>query len=101
MYNSIWTGLYRATLTICILIIWYYTLVAHTSEYDDNYGSVIFALTISTIMILTMIILWLVRREIIAGCKIISLLFIITSSPISIIVSIALYQFFIGQYFKV
>jgi hypothetical protein len=97
----IWKYIYQVTLLVGILIIWTHTIWAHTSEYDSNYGEIIFAFIVSLILLVLMVILWFVKRSIIVESRFVSLLFIVTSSPVSIAVFIAIDEWLVGQYFKV
>ena len=91
---------YSVILLLSITFIWYLMFLAKYEEYDTNYGLAIDAFVMSFVLLLLIVILWFTKRETIKSNKIITILTFITSSPISIILFIIIYNTFIGRYFK-
>jgi hypothetical protein len=91
---------YRMTLIFTIITIWILTIAAKFSEYDENYGLIINALLISLIAFIAILVSYVKRKTDVIKEKYITFTYLITSSPLSIILFIALYIKFIGQYFK-
>ncbi len=93
--------IYRTTIILLIAIIWLHTYWAHQDEYDENYGDFIYGLLISTIASIVIAILWLKRKDFVRESKGITLLFYLTSSPLSIVLFINTFVEITGQlYFK-
>ncbi len=91
---------YPFVLIIGMTIIWSLMIVAKFSQYDTNYVYFALALLISFLITAFIIGVWLYKPEIYKKCEIFTYSFIITSSPISLILFINLYVEVVGQYFK-
>jgi hypothetical protein len=100
MISMNWNKIYRIFLVVGLVAIWALMLIAKYEEYDVNYGLAINAFLISLAITLIIIILWFRRKLIIKRSSVLTMIFLITSSPLSLFVFIELYGKFIGQYFK-
>lgn len=92
--------IYKGLLIIAAIVIWSLLIMAKLAEYDMNYGFFIFALIASIIMSIFIIGVGFARKQIIKSSMYSTILFLITSSPISLFVFVWLYQDYIGQYMK-
>ena len=93
-------NVYKVSIVMIILITWLLMYTAHISEYDVNYGYFIYSMLISTLTIMGIVVLWFKRRIIIKENSLVTICFLTTASPVSILIFIELYQTLIGRYFK-
>jgi len=73
---------------------------AKFAKYDNNYGYAIFALLASIFMTFSVVIIWLVNRQTVKSSMALTILFLITSSPISLFLFVYFYEDFVGRYFQ-
>jgi len=99
--NMIFFYSYRLILVFLAVFIWFLMCWAHRGDYDENYGYFINAMLMSIASSLIIIVGWIWKRKLVIKNKIFGIIFLIIASPLSILLFIYLYQFFIGQYFKV
>ncbi len=92
---------FRIILLCFMIFIWVLMYWAHKSDYDENYGCFINAMLISIASSVVVVIGWIWKKEFVLRNKIVGVMFLIFASPLSILFFVYLYQFFIGQYFKV
>lgn len=92
--------IYCGVLIISAWAIWYYVWLAHTLEYDENFGAIIFAMIFSMVLTLSVALMWFWKKALIIQNKIMSLLFLITASPITILGFIYVYERVSGTFFK-
>lgn len=92
--------IYRIALLAGALVIWYYVWLAHVLEYDENFGAIIFAMIFSMVLTLLVTLMWFWKKRLIVQNKIMSLLFMITASPITILGFIYVYERVAGTFFK-
>ena len=90
----------RIGLIVTNVLIWLNMYWAKGAEYDMNYGYFINSMLLSIATCILIIVIWFVRRKYIKEVKIDVILFLITGSPISIMIFIYVYQAFNGLYFK-
>jgi len=92
--------LYVFSLVLAFITIWILMVKAKYAEYDSNYGYAIYALLVSFGLTFFLLILWFNMRQLIKNNSMITIFFLLTSSPLSIYFCIYLYGIFVGQYFK-
>jgi hypothetical protein len=80
--------------------IWYNVYMAKISEYDENYGYIIWALVMSTLATISFAIFSFKRRTFFLNHKVLSILFFVLNSPITIFVVVYIYSILFGQFFK-
>ncbi|RLD43127.1 MAG: hypothetical protein DRI86_10545 [Bacteroidetes bacterium] len=79
---------------------WYLMYQAKQAEYDVNYGFAIYAFLLSLIVLAILLVAWFFKRDVIKSNMLITVVYLTTSSPLSIFLFIEFYGRFIGQYFK-
>lgn len=88
--------LYSILLFFITLIIWVEIYQAQFLNYDENWGNLITAFLISIGTFFGLIFMWLNWRKIILACKWQTLLFLLLSSPITIVIIVFNYKKFFG-----
>jgi hypothetical protein len=83
-----------------MLLIWGFMVMAKFAEYDKNYGYAIYAFFLSLFITIAIVFFWFKYKTLIKLNGFITILFLITSSPLTLFLFIELYGRFIGQYFK-
>jgi hypothetical protein len=89
--------IYLAILFLLTIVIWKQLYSAQFLEYDDNYGSLIFAFLVSVFTTIGLTILWFKARPFIKQNSLATLLFLLASSPITICVVFYFYHDLFGQ----
>lgn len=73
---------------------------AKFSEYDTNYAYAIFALIVSLLTTFLIILSWFVTKSSVESSSALTVLFLFTSSPVSIFLFVSFYEDFVGSYFR-
>lgn len=92
--------LYQIGVLSSIILIWYQLHLAKNEQYDANYGLAISAFLISLVVTVVIICLWFFKKEFLRRNKMLTMFFIITSSPITIITYIEFYNVFVRRFFQ-
>lgn len=92
--------IYQVGVLSSILLIWYQLHLAKYEQYDANYGLAISSFLISLVVTIIIICLWFFKKEFLRRNKILTIFFIASSSPVSIIVYIEFYNVFVGRFFQ-
>ncbi len=84
------------------MAIWVWVMMYYVgkAQYDENYGYFIYTILNSTAITLLIIIGWIKKRRVVIKNKFIGIGFLVVASPITILLFIYLYQFFVGSYFQ-
>lgn len=85
-------------LFISAVLIWLMMLGFRYAEYDTNVLCFGIALLISGFVSMLITLAWLIKRQIVKDSMVSVILFLITSSPFSILVFLDLFVRFIGAY---
>lgn len=85
-------------LLACAIAIWLMMLGFRFAEYDTNLLYFIIALLISGFVTGLIILAWFIKRQVVKSSMLSAMLFLITSSPISILVFLDLFTRFVGNY---
>lgn len=91
---------YNIFIACSILLIWYWVYSASKAEYDVNYFYAFYAFVYSALLFVFIVILWFSSREFIRRNKMSTILFLVLSSPISLIVFYQMYLQFCGPFLK-
>jgi len=91
---------YKTGLVLSAGSVWYFMYLAKQEEYDVNFGLAINAFLISLFSTIVICILWFKKRGVVKENKVLTVLYLVTSSPFSLFLFIEFYGRFIGQYFK-
>ena len=92
--------IYNSSLIGAGLFIWTLIIKAKHAQYDLNFGHAIHAFLLSLGAGIIILFLWIKIRQLIKDNLLITLIFLLTSSPVSLFLFIEMYGRFIGQYFK-
>ncbi len=92
--------IYKIGIAVSTLIIWGMIISAKFTEYDRNYGLVIYSMLFSLIVTFLIIIVAISNKDLVYKSKVITAMFIITSSPVSIFLFLLYYPELFGQYFN-
>lgn len=92
--------LYRIGLIGVIIITWSVIYQAQFLEYDLNWSNLLSAFALSCIAFITIISLFFFRRRILLDSKIITILYLIINSPITIAIVIINYHAFFNTTLK-
>jgi magnesium-transporting ATPase (P-type) len=92
--------IYQIGLIVFFIFEWGLMYQAKHEEYDANYGLAIYAFLLSLIAIVLLLAVWFLRRDVIKSNRLLTVIYLITSSPLSIFLFVEFYGRFIGQYFK-
>jgi hypothetical protein len=84
-----------------IILTWTLIGLAKIARYDANYGFAIWALVISLLITLFLFTIFILGREMPITTRCLVTLYLIISSPYSIIVFIYLYGEIVGNYFSI
>jgi hypothetical protein len=86
---------------LLMLLIWLLVYYAKILDYDENYACFMQAVLLSTLVTITIVLFLKYKKEFFYEHWLIFIVFLITSSPFSLIIFVQLYFNFIGYYFKV
>lgn len=84
-------------LVFMVLIIWNSFYQAKDLPYDENYANILGGLSLSLLSVIGLLILFFKKREIIKNNLIAVLLFLITSSPISLYYALINFDYIFGK----
>ncbi len=90
--------IFKSLLLVAFLAIWVLMICVRYAEYDLNVLCFILALLISVITSGLIILIWIFKKQIVKNSMRLTILFLITSSPVSIFLFLELFVRFIGQY---
>jgi uncharacterized membrane protein (Fun14 family) len=93
-------NIYKIGVVFLFTATWALMIVAKKAEYDVNYVLAIYAFLLSLLGVIIIGVGWFKKRGVVKINKILTVAFLISSSPISIILFVYLYGQLIGQYFK-
>lgn len=91
---------YRICVLLIIVMIWYLIYLAKISDYSINYGYEFKALVLSSIFSIFLIIIYFYNKKNYNKNFLYNTLFLITSSPVSLLCFIKIYVEFFGPFFK-
>ncbi|MCO4293173.1 hypothetical protein NF867_09880 [Solitalea sp. MAHUQ-68] len=88
------------SLLILTIFIWRLIYSARFLDYDDNYGQLIFAFTVSTVSIIAISVLWFRNKSFIKKSIWATMLYFLTSSPLTVGLAIIYYSDLFGVTLK-
>jgi hypothetical protein len=89
--------IYLIILFLLTIIIWEQLYSAQFLEYDNNYSSLIFSFIISVLASIGLIVLWFKARAFIKQNSLVTVLFLLANSPITIAVVFYFYHAIFGH----
>lgn len=84
---KILTALFWLVLIFISVFIWRLELSARILEYDDNVGALILGFLLSCLVTLALAVLWFTSRAFIKNNKLIIAIFLITTSPLTLVIA--------------
>ena len=91
--NQNWIDkIYRIGLVYLVVVTWRTLYLAQFKDYDLNYGDLIGAFSISLITFIVIVVLFFIKRKIVLNSKVITILYLLMNSPITILITIVYYQ---------
>lgn len=92
--------IYKNLLLAATIIIWSLMTAAKFAEYDTNYAYAIFALIVSLLTVFLIIISWFVSKSSVKSSSALTVLFLFTSSLVSLFLFVSFYEDYVGRYFR-
>ncbi len=93
--------IYNVILWTSAFFIWQLVYQAGFQEYDENWGSIMGAFEISLLVTIATGILWVKRNQIVRAATYETLLYLLTCSPVTLILVVEFYAEIFGRHFKV
>ncbi|MES2381097.1 MAG: hypothetical protein V4538_08655 [Bacteroidota bacterium] len=88
--------IYLTTLLLLTVFIWWQLYSAQFLVYDDNYGVLIYAFLVSVLATIILIVLWFKARAFIKQNALPIILFLLASSPVTVLLVLYFYNDLIG-----